>query len=311
MDNLKKLWEGNLNNNKLQVYIHNPFCISVCKFCAYKGVSYNIENYNFYYKEFLPNYIKNFNSIINKFDNVVYWFGGGTPNIMKDEDMENIFSLLNLDKTKNHKSIEVNPSLLTFKQIDIFKKYQFNTIAIGIQTFNEELLNSNNRLGISPNKLKSFVKYIHHYNMNVSVDLLVLENSKMSNFLNDLEIISNCNVEQIVTAYDYKFKKNYNVNKMFVHTVLDFLKINNNYLTEVEIEDLYEYMKCHASLRLRQKNLKQDVLKYISDIDYRKSIDNINVLSLGTWNNRKIFNKVGDMRYNTTIIDKKLISIDL
>jgi len=298
INELKNIWDKNINNDKLQVYIDNPFCTKKCSYCVYYGDEYDYNNYGFYYKNFLPKYINTFKEIINKFDDITYWFGGGTPNIMTEDDMESIFSLLELNKNNHHKIIEVNPDILTFKQIDIFKKYNFNTIAMGVQTFEENILKKNNRNKVSPERIKELINYIHMNNMYVSVDLLMLEDS--TEFIDDLFTILDCNVDEICATYEYKLEFNENfkkINKVFSDIVLFFMD-KSKFKCNIDPDKILKHMESHANVRLFKN---QDILKYESDTNFFKCINNINILGLGTWFNRKIFSKIGDIRYETTL----------
>ena len=290
LSTLKDLWLEHYNTEDIsQVYIHNPFCERICSFCAYKGKLPVTQTYDFYYKEYLPKFIDIFSSILEKMNKPVFWFGGGTPNIMKPAEMESIFSLL---KMSNHKVIEVNPNLLTFEQIDIFKKYNISTISIGVQTFNNDILTKYNR---SPLKnIEKYINYIHKVGMKVSVDLLALKGSNTLDLYNDLMKVAELEVEEIIVAYDYIFKGSPKATKSLVDVVEEFL-LNSNYNTQDYIEDLYSWKLKKKAIQLSLDGFTHDsVLKYNSDLQIRDNISNYSTLGLGTWVNKNIYSKINN-----------------
>ena len=304
-DKLKNIWNNNITNkDTFQIYLHNPFCKKVCSFCAYGGYKYNKQDYDFYYKKYLPELIKKYYSIINLFKNQHYWIG--TPNIMKTNDMNNIFSLLSFDKIDNHKTIEVHPSLLTFEQIDIFKYYNINTIVIGVQTFNKNILDAHNRISIDIKRLKKLIEYAHSRKMFVVVDLLVLEGSNSKLFYNDLDIISKFNVDEIVAAYDYKWKGNSNINENFVNVINKFIK-ESNYKKQDNVINILDWMNKKNGIQLTLNELNHDdIIKYTFNTKITKNKPNISTLGIGSWNNVNIYSTINtQIEYYTKMVNRE------
>lgn len=289
-------------NDIFQVYVHNPFCYKVCSYCAYKGSSYTKENYDLYYKKILPESIKYHKEVLSEFVSPTYWFGGGTPNLMKNEDMVNIFSLLEFDDS-SHKIIEVHPNLLTIKQIDIFKNYGFTTISIGVQTFNKDILNQYNRDDIDYSLLKKNIEYIHSLDMMVSIDILTLHGSNTEQLYNDLFKVADLQVEEIVVAYDYVFKGDPKITRSFVNAVEAFLE-TSEYSTQDFVEDLYLWKLKKKAVQLTLKGFTHNsVLHYNSDLGIRKNISNYSTLGIGAWNNFEVISKINSSMSYITMLD--------
>lgn len=284
---------SNINYDSLQVYIHNPFCEKHCKFCVYCDSIYNESDYDLYYKKLLPLFIEESLPIIKKFKNTTYWFGGGTPNLMRIEDMKNIFSRFKFNQN-DYKIIEVQPSFLTKEQIDVFGQYNFDVVSLGIQTLNNSVLEGNNRKSISIENVEFFINYIKQKNIKVSIDLLILENMSTSDFIHDINFFSNLNVDTMMLSYDYKFKRIKEVDEIFGNIAYDFLR-DGKY--KCDIKNIYEFISNHAAIKIYKD---EDALKgYVSDIGLANSLNNINVLSVGAWKNKKVFSKIGDIRYSS------------
>ena len=304
-------WKQFYNKSDItQIYIDNPFCSRVCSFCAYRGQLCNKNDYDYYYNVLLPNYIRKNQEIINMFSGQSYWIGGGTPSLMNIEDMKNIFSMLGFDRLDNHKVIETHPSSLTFDKINIFKKYNFNTIVIGVQTFDKNVLELHNRNFIDKKIIEEFIKYIHSLKMKVVVDLLVLQGSNTKTFYDDMKIISDYNVDEIAIAYDYKWKNDDKINKSFVDTVLEFTS-NSEYKIQSSVLDIYDWMKRKNGAQLTKKGIDHyDVVKYISTLGYSKGKDNLSTLGIGGWKNRKVYSTINNkFQYYSTFTDHEEIVI--
>lgn len=118
----------------LGLYIHIPFCKSICSYCDFpKQLPHNEEQMATYiervvdeiatYKEYLK-------------DCKTIYIGGGTPNYLSLKQMEILLSILaSYEIPFVEFTIEVNAELLTLPMIELFKKYKVNRISIGAQTF--------------------------------------------------------------------------------------------------------------------------------------------------------------------------------
>ena len=99
---IEKLWENSIN--PIGVYIHSPFCPSICEYCIYAGTLLkNKEEYDKYYDSYLPKIINLYKPILEKKkDSIVSWFfGGGTPSMMEPKTLEKLLkSLPNFKESK-------------------------------------------------------------------------------------------------------------------------------------------------------------------------------------------------------------------
>ena len=120
------------------LYIHIPFCNSLCKFCDFpKRIKQNQE----LKKAYLNKLIKDLNKLNSKlcFDTV--YIGGGTPNSISLELLESLFKevkKLHLNPNLEY-TIECNFELITEEQVKLFKQYGINRVSFGIQTFNPKI----------------------------------------------------------------------------------------------------------------------------------------------------------------------------
>ena len=122
----------------LGLYIHIPFCNSLCKFCDFPK---RIKQSDELKKQYINKLINDLEKLDKDlcFDTV--YIGGGTPNSLSNDLLEALFQAIHkLTLNPNLEfSIEANFELITNAQAKLFKKYNINRISIGIQTFNKEI----------------------------------------------------------------------------------------------------------------------------------------------------------------------------
>lgn len=132
------------------IYIHIPFCNSICTYCDFPKQIAKEEAKTEYMSQLLRELAQYENQdwFISdwalKTESV--YIGGGTPNSLSLEQLESLFQAVKpyLDQSKEN-SIEVNPELLTEAQVNLFKKYGINRVSIGVQTFQPKLIQTIHR----------------------------------------------------------------------------------------------------------------------------------------------------------------------
>ena len=161
------------------LYIHIPFCSSICWFCDFKRVINTDKNLH---KNYLEEIIKTLkNECFHKQFKTIY-IGGGTPNLLSDDLMQYLLSNLKdyLDDDYEF-SIECNPEFITNSQLNIMKNNKVNRISLGVQSFNDEILKKMHRTHTSQKAIEiiNLIKengfsnfscdFIYNYpNMNIS-----------------------------------------------------------------------------------------------------------------------------------------------
>lgn len=126
------------------IYVHIPFCNSICSYCDFPKQIAKEELKEAYLDHLLlelSSYEKQewFKEWTNKTETV--YIGGGTPNSLTFVQLERLFKALEpylLNSKEN--TIEVNPELLTAEYVQLFKKYKINRVSIGVQSFDSTLL---------------------------------------------------------------------------------------------------------------------------------------------------------------------------
>jgi oxygen-independent coproporphyrinogen III oxidase len=122
------------------LYIHIPFCLSKCPYCDFyslTSVSAVPDFLDALFKE-----MKMYGNRFNSFDSV--YVGGGTPSLLSPQQLEGLmervrdtFHLISNPEI----SIETNPADLNPLLLESIHQIGFNRINIGVQSFDEKVLN--------------------------------------------------------------------------------------------------------------------------------------------------------------------------
>lgn len=121
------------------LYVHIPFCKSLCPYCPYNRIGYNEALMNRYIDALVREidfYGRHYSR--SRIDTV--YFGGGTPTLAGKRLIEITDALRKNFNISSGLCIETNPDNINETNLGILKECGFNSISIGIQTFNEHML---------------------------------------------------------------------------------------------------------------------------------------------------------------------------
>lgn len=181
------------------LYLHIPFCLELCPFCTFYRIPFD-ENLARRYFTALKTQLKRFHSLGYNFTTV--YFGGGTPTVLPDELAGLIKELRDLWDIKEI-SVETNPSDLTGENIDMLKSSGVNRLSVGVQSFQDNLLESVNRIrkyGTSE-EIRTRLTEIRGVFDTLNVDLIFgLDGQTRADVAADVEVIKQLEIDQ-VTCY--------------------------------------------------------------------------------------------------------------
>lgn len=167
------------------LYVHIPFCKSICSYCNFcKRVPR---------QGMIINYLKVLEKQFNELSNTNYdtiYIGGGTPSMLT---LEELTILLNIFKNVNplEYTIEVNPESYTHQKGLLMKEMGVNRVSLGAQTFNESHLKTLKREHTNSDLFFAINDLIKIGITNLSLDLIfALQNQTLKDVKNDLKIVS-------------------------------------------------------------------------------------------------------------------------
>ena len=185
-----------------QAYIHIPFCKRKCKYCSFvSGLDIQLKDY---YLSVLKQEIqKRYRGETLK----TIYIGGGTPSLLNENDIKEILSFFNYSSDAEI-TLEANPETVTLEKFSEYKKIGINRISLGIQTFDNNLLNLIGRKHTEKDILNavSIIKTAGF--KNISIDLIYgLPKQTLEGFTQDIEKAIALDTTHIST-YGLKIEKN-------------------------------------------------------------------------------------------------------
>ena len=180
----------------MSIYIHIPFCKTICSYCDFCKFYYNekwVDNYLIALEKEIKSKYK------NEPINTIY-IGGGTPTSLNIKQLE---KLLQLTKLFNFEKIEFTVETnadLSLDKVKLLKQYGVNRISIGVQTVNPKHLKFLNR-NHTKEEVINLVNLLKQYDFNVNVDLMYgMPNQTLKELEEDLDFILSLDVNHI-SAY--------------------------------------------------------------------------------------------------------------
>ncbi|MEQ8937137.1 MAG: oxygen-independent coproporphyrinogen III oxidase, partial [Gammaproteobacteria bacterium] len=212
MDQYQRLTESTneeLVPRPLSLYVHLPFCNTVCYYCACnKIITANRERARPYLED-LHREIAMQGNLFDK-DRVVkqmHW-GGGTPTFISNEQtitlMQKLwqhFKLLNDDSGEY--SIEIDPRQIKPESIGLLRTLGFNRLSLGVQDFDPAVQQAVNRNQSYEQTLFAFEEARKHGFHSVNMDLIYgLPRQTVDTFSDTIDKVINLSPERIA-IYNY------------------------------------------------------------------------------------------------------------
>ena len=125
----------------ISLYIHIPFCKTLCPFCCFNRYLFKEDQARNYFKNLkkeLALYVQ------RGFKFSDFYFGGGTPTILMDELIEFTGYLKENFEVKQI-SLETTARELNLETIDSLKTAGINRLSIGVQSFDDAILKAMGR----------------------------------------------------------------------------------------------------------------------------------------------------------------------
>ena len=180
----------------MSIYIHIPFCTSICTYCDFCKMYYNKK----YIKDYLDSIKKEVLERYNREKVKTIFIGGGTPTSL---DIEELTSLLEITKIFNTEdniefTIESNIESLTEEKLKIMKEYGVNRLSIGVQSFNNNILKILGRTH-TKEEIYSKIKLAKKYFDNINIDLIYAVTNDINIVKKDLQEFLKLDITHIST----------------------------------------------------------------------------------------------------------------
>ena len=276
-------------NKPEALYIHIPFCETICDYCDFTKLQY-FRKFAIPYLEALEKELKNYH--IGHLRTI--YVGGGTPTALEDDLFEQLLKIiLPYSKGVKEYTFETNPESLNETKTKLMKAYGVNRVSIGVQSTDDRILKAVNR-NHTFNDVKSLVSRLKENDItNINVDLILgLPHSSKAILQKDLENIVSLGVKH-VSCYALT---------VHPHTVL----FNKDYqvIDDDDMRELYDFV--HSFLK--EKGFEHYEVSNWALTGY------CSAHNLTYWKNEEYYGcglgasgYIGDIRYKNTInLDKYL-----
>jgi oxygen-independent coproporphyrinogen-3 oxidase len=143
------------------LYIHIPFCRKRCKFCYFRV--YTNQN-----AKAIEDYVQ---SLIREIDLIshrsgtadrvlqVVYFGGGTPSYLSSKQLRSLRERMSHHITwdsAQEVTFECEPGTLSLDKVKTLKDIGITRISLGVENFNDAILEENGRAHLSPEIFKAY-----------------------------------------------------------------------------------------------------------------------------------------------------------
>jgi oxygen-independent coproporphyrinogen III oxidase len=150
IDTLKKSFTESNTKEGISLYIHLPFCESMCTFCGCnKRITKNHEVEHPYIEAILKEWAIYCNILEEKPILKEIHLGGGTPTFFSTKNLENLINgiFLYAKKAKDHEfSFEGHPNNTSRAHLQKLYDLGFRRVSFGVQDYSEKVQKSINRI---------------------------------------------------------------------------------------------------------------------------------------------------------------------
>ncbi len=180
----------------MSIYIHIPFCNSICTYCDFCKI--------FYDKKYINDYLNNLEQEIkvrykSEIVNTIF-IGGGTPSSLDDEELIRLMNIIEIFKLNDNYefTVECNIESITENKLKIMKKYGVNRISIGVESFDNSIIKL---LGRNHTKKDVYnkMKIVKRYFSNINIDLIYAAYDDINILKSDIDCFLKLDIPHIST----------------------------------------------------------------------------------------------------------------
>jgi len=177
-DYARQARRSNISERPLSLYVHIPFCHSLCYYCACnKIVTRNADRVTRYMR-YLDLEIDRQSALFDRGRKIEQLhFGGGTPTYLSEEQLRSLMTHLrdafNFDESADREfSIEVDPRTVNTDMMGVLSTLGFNRLSLGIQDFDARVQQAVNRIQSADDVAKLLHSARENHFKSVSFDLI-------------------------------------------------------------------------------------------------------------------------------------------
>jgi len=191
----------------LGLYLHIPFCRSLCSFCPYNKVLYNDYLAEQYKVALIKEIVMVGSQLEKKKPITSLYIGGGTPALMAGSLKEIIDTIKRYFTIEQGIGVELHPDDINPQTIALLQKAGVNMVSVGIQSFNQQCLSA---LGRAKNDYSPAIELLNQSGFAViDIDLIfAIPGQTNQMLLNDIETAFGLGATQVSTYPFIEFSFN-------------------------------------------------------------------------------------------------------
>ena len=191
------------NKESLGIYIHIPFCVSKCKYCAFVSMVADEDDKKRYFVDLLNEIKLQAKQYSKHYSVSSIYIGGGTPSCLDYYYVRDLLSCIYKNfavKNTAEITIEINPNSADKLKIREYILSGVNRFSIGLQSVNPKILKDMGRTH-SVRDFENVVNEIREYGIkNISADLIIgYPGQKLSDIKDVLSLLTKLQIPHIST----------------------------------------------------------------------------------------------------------------
>ena len=193
--------------NNISIYVHIPFCVKKCDYCAFYSISGATDETK---EKYFQGLIKQIDVFETGYPVSTIYFGGGTPPVLGIERLSLVLERLKEKfniKDDCEITVEVNPKTVDLDDLIKLRKAGFNRLSIGIQSASDRILGSIGRIHTFEEGKKCIRDGFDAGFENISADVIfALPDQNVEEFKNGVIEIAETGVQHI-SAYSLQLEE--------------------------------------------------------------------------------------------------------
>lgn len=177
----------------IALYIHIPFCRTLCPFCCFNRYLFKEDEARRYFKHLkreLDLYIR------RGFRFSDFYFGGGTPTVLMDE-LTGFIAYLQKNFEVKRISLETSPREINQENIAALKAAGINRLSVGVQSFEDDTMKAMGRPSIPGDEIKERLLMAEGEFDTLNVDFVFnFPGQSLESFAADVATFKNLGIDQ-------------------------------------------------------------------------------------------------------------------
>ncbi len=158
----------------LSLYVHIPFCVKKCHYCGFYSTTYSSQSAD-QYLQALESEAKAYQSVFAGRTLDTVYIGGGTPSVLSTEQLLSLTTIIKMNFQISEDvewTVEANPNSISKQQLAFLHKEQVNRLSLGVQSFDDAILQILGRLHTAQEARDAFRMARRAGFTNIGIDLI-------------------------------------------------------------------------------------------------------------------------------------------